>query len=989
MMMMMSLISLGLSPRAAGVLARAARAAHTRAAAAAAVPALRRSAPGSGGGGGGAGVGGDGPPRPRVVVGMSGGVDSSVAAYLLRARGFDVVGLHMVNWDEADEAGHRGRRPCAVAEQEYTDVRAVCARLGVPAHQCNFVQDYWHDVFAPMLDGYDAGVTPNPDVLCNRHIKFDVFLRHAVDVLGADYVATGHYARTDAAGRVLAGVDRDKDQSYFLCGVEAAALRGDGGGGGGGGGGRVLFPCGALRKEQVRRIARVAGLEEVAEKQDSYGICFVGKRNFAAFIAEYVPLRPGRFVSVEDGSTVGPPEGHQGFATYTVGQGARISGAARKWYVVDKRVVPADIDAGADGGIAGTAAAAVSHDVVVAQGRDHPALFADVATVRADAFNWVAGAPPEALLPAGASMRVQSRVRYRQGLEWCTVSLEWCESTEGGEGRGSGSGGRGDDVRLRLVARFDAPQFAVAPGQILALYDGDVCLGGGAVDERFRNRAPAEAEGEDAEGRRWWIPVWPDAKAVGVAGSAGRRVGRIAAAPRWPSGECATHPVALGNPASRRQQRRMYHASAERAAKGTPGERPRKKLSKHAYAKKKRKGRLSYRERMEMELGESHDDAGDPLMFDPGGLDSFDTVQSGILVMDDGVDDTEDDDDGDDEFDETDSGYDDRGAKLRSRKDQRKDQREARRRARREGKAVHHTSTAASAAPRSTATDQAVFSTGDPHDLRALLDMVEPSGRGDPSSTTSFRGRGGRRRRSAFPLDGFSGGTAVDGGADPVAEAMRVERRLRAPAPLPVDDRARERSRKNLVAAARLRDDIAMMLESGRVQLNPVVHGGREHKKSKQNKRKRRGGAVGAPETVVIESSEVDVVDVELSPDMRNATVWWTAPTRATLSGEERAAVTAALGKCSYKLRMTIAKARRLRVAPRLEWRDDYERLEKVREVDGLLDEVKARLDLHGEDDSPSLDGVLEEKDEEKDAHDTADGKQTTPREKRLVLEDL
>ena len=974
--------------RAAAAGATAARAAHTRADAATLVPALQRPASDSSS---------PSTPRsrpPRVVVGMSGGVDSSVSAYLLKARGFDVVGLHMVNWDEADETGHRGRRPCAVSQQEYADVRTVCARLGVPAHQCNFVQDYWNDVFAPMLDGYDAGITPNPDVLCNRHIKFDAFLRHAVEVLGADYVATGHYARTDSAGRLIAGVDRDKDQSYFLCGVEAAALRGDASGGIGGSG-RVLFPCGALRKEQVRRIARVAGLAEVAEKKDSYGICFVGKRNFAEFIAEYVPLRPGRFVSVEDGSTVGPPEGHQGFATYTVGQGARISGAAQKWYVVDKRVMPADAAAG--GRLGG---GALSHDVVVAQGRDHPALFADVATVRADTFNWVAGTPPEPLLTAGASMRVQSRVRYRQELEWCTVSLQWCESIDE-ENEGSGVSG-GDSRWLRLVAQFDEPQFAVAPGQILALYDGDVCLGGGAVVERFRRRPVAEEEQEedDAGRRAWWIPVWPDGKEVTDEGGADNSVPRSAAVssspppPHWSAEKYNKHVVALSRRASL-HQRRMYHASAPCTAKGTPGERPRKKLSKRAYAKKKSKGSLTYRERMEMELGESGD-GGDQLIFDLDALDSFDTVQSGILVMDDGFDgDAYNDNEFEFEFAETDGDHDDRSEKLRSRKQHRKGQLEARRDARRVGTAVHDASATATV-PRSTATDQPTFRTSDPHDLRALLDMLEPSNAGDSFSPTSAPGYRGRRRQHSFQQNDIHAGTALGGGGDPVAEAARIERRLRAPALLPVHDRVRERSRKNLLAAARLRDDIVTMLESGRVQLNAVVHNGGKQRKNKKRKKRKQERGTRIAGTVVIDSSEVDVVDVELSPDMRNATVWWTAPTHMTLSAKEREAVTAALSKCSYKLRMTIAKARRMRVAPRLEWRDDHDRLRNLRKLEGLLDEVKARLDAHDEDDS-SLDEAEEEYYSSADGKQTrdraetsdADGKPTTDRAERLVLEDL
>ncbi len=390
-----------------------------------------------------------GRPARRVVVGMSGGVDSAVTAYLLHKRGFDVVGLHMVNWDSRDES-YGGAAPmddgaasCAVAEADFRDVRRTCERIGIPAKQVNFVQDYWTDVFEPMVDGYSRGVTPNPDVLCNRHIKFDRFLEYAFNNLGADLVATGHYARADTdatngdyTALLRAGVDHNKDQSYFLSGVSSEAL------------GRVLFPLGTLRKEQVRRIARVSGLEEVADKKDSYGICFVGKRDFGTFIHEYVPPTPGDFVDVDTGAVLGA---HTGAAAYTIGQGARLAGRSEKWFVVDK-----NIDNGS---------------VVVAPG-GHPSQFSTHALVPAQDFRWVAGTPPEELTIGGGDvavadrigfLRCQCRVRYRQGLVWCNVWLE--------EGM--------------LVAKFDEPQRAIAPGQVLALYHrGDVCLGGGEVEQR-------------------------------------------------------------------------------------------------------------------------------------------------------------------------------------------------------------------------------------------------------------------------------------------------------------------------------------------------------------------------------------------------------------------------------------------------------------------------------------------------------------------------
>lgn len=387
----------------------------------------------------------------RVVVGMSGGVDSAVTAYLLRSRGFDVVGLHMINWDSRDEAPggaaprDNGATGCSVAEADFRDVKRTCERIGIPAEQVNFVKDYWTDVFEPMVDAYSRGVTPNPDILCNRHIKFDRFLEYACDKLGADFVATGHYARTDSnlhisgssarATCLLAGVDHSKDQSYFLSGVSSAALE------------RVVFPLGSLRKEQVRRIARVAGLEEVADKKDSYGICFVGKRDFGTFIHEYVQPKPGDFVDVDTGQIVGT---HTGVAGYTIGQGARLAGRSEKWFVVDK-----NIDDGS---------------VFVAPG-GHPSQFSAQALVATQDFHWVAGEPPVELAEANSGaanrtgrLRCQCRVRYRQDLVWCNVWLE---------------GGM-------LVSEFDEPQRAIAPGQILALYSDDVCLGGGEVKERRR-----------------------------------------------------------------------------------------------------------------------------------------------------------------------------------------------------------------------------------------------------------------------------------------------------------------------------------------------------------------------------------------------------------------------------------------------------------------------------------------------------------------------
>ena len=256
-----------------------------------------------------------------VAVGMSGGVDSAVAALLLKRRGHDVVGVHMRNWDAAEE----GSEEAGYAEQEQKDARRVCDTLGIGYREVDLSREYWHEVFEPFVRGYSEGRTPNPDVACNRHIKFDHFAR-ATRALGADGVATGHYARLrrrepGGAVELLTGADETKDQSYFLAAVEQSALR------------DALFPLGELRKTEVRALAAEAGLH-VAAKRDSAGICFVGRRNFASFLANYVPAQPsGPFVCVDRGAAVGE---HRGQAFYTPGQRARIGGQPRPWYVVAK-----------------------------------------------------------------------------------------------------------------------------------------------------------------------------------------------------------------------------------------------------------------------------------------------------------------------------------------------------------------------------------------------------------------------------------------------------------------------------------------------------------------------------------------------------------------------------------------------------------------------------------------------------------------------------
>ena len=353
--------------------------------------------------------------RARVIVGLSGGVDSSVAALLLKRDGHDVVGVFMKNWEDDDDEYCSSR-------DDLVDAAAVADVLGIELEAVNFAAEYRERVFATFLAEYRAGRTPNPDVLCNSEIKFRAFLDHA-RTLGADRIATGHYARVRQAGagvELLKGADASKDQSYFLHRLTQEQLA------------PVVFPVGDLAKRRVREIAREAALPTHA-KRDSTGICFIGERPFRDFLARYLPRTPGPIVTL-DGRELGR---HMGLAYYTLGQrqGLGIGGARgapeAPWFVAGKD--PA------------------RNALVVVQGHDHPMLHG----VRVDAIepHWIAGTPP--FLPA----RLAAKTRYRMADAACTVAM----SADG------------------LRATFDAPQFAPTPGQYLVLYDGDVCLGGAVI----------------------------------------------------------------------------------------------------------------------------------------------------------------------------------------------------------------------------------------------------------------------------------------------------------------------------------------------------------------------------------------------------------------------------------------------------------------------------------------------------------------------------
>lgn len=357
------------------------------------------------------------------MLGVSGGVDSSVAALLLQAAGHAVSGLFMQNWNEDGSGDCR-------AEDDRRDALGVCGRLGIPFHARNFADQYWREVFSHFLDEYRAGRTPNPDVLCNREIKFKTFLDEA-QALGAKRIATGHYAQVDCHGgrwRLLRGHDRDKDQSYFLHQLGQRQLQ------------ATLFPIGHLSKPQVRQLAHDAGLPTAAKK-DSTGICFIGERDFRQFLSRYIPAREGEIHSV-DGSVVGR---HSGVFYYTLGQreGLQIGGvkgrAASPWFVVGK-------DVGAN-------------VLVVDQGPDSEWLLSS--TLDTERMHWISGAPP------ASSFRCTAKTRYRQQDVGCEVTVD----EEG-------------SVRVR----FDAPQRAVTPGQSAVFYSGPECLGGAVIlrtDARF------------------------------------------------------------------------------------------------------------------------------------------------------------------------------------------------------------------------------------------------------------------------------------------------------------------------------------------------------------------------------------------------------------------------------------------------------------------------------------------------------------------------
>ena len=372
------------------------------------------------------------PVGSKIVVGMSGGVDSSVAAWLLKQQGYEVVGLFMKNWEDDDNSEYCSTR------QDWLDAVSVADVIGIDIEAVNFAAEYKDRVFAEFLREYSAGRTPNPDVLCNAEIKFKAFLEHALR-MGAQHIATGHYAQVRRAPgggfQLLRGTDVSKDQSYFLHRLSQQQLA------------RALFPIGHLPKAKIRQLAADIGLANAAKK-DSTGICFIGERPFREFLNRYLPTQPGPILN-DDGRQVGE---HVGLAFYTLGQrkgigvGGRRDGNGEAWYVARKDLA--------------------HNTLYVVQGHDHPWLLAD--SLCAEAVHWIGGAAPS--VTAAATAQLTAKTRYRQHDAPCRIAGDTASRIAS------------DTATYEPISlHFTQPQWAVTPGQSAVLYDGAVCLGGGVI----------------------------------------------------------------------------------------------------------------------------------------------------------------------------------------------------------------------------------------------------------------------------------------------------------------------------------------------------------------------------------------------------------------------------------------------------------------------------------------------------------------------------
>ena len=361
--------------------------------------------------------------KKKVICGMSGGVDSSVSAFILQQQGYQVEGLFMKNWEEDDDTDY------CTAAADLADAQAVCDKLGIKLHKINFAAEYWDNVFEHFLAEYKAGRTPNPDILCNKEIKFKAFLEYAAEDLGADFIATGHYVRRpplDQQPKLLRGLDSNKDQSYFLYTLSEQQVA------------QSLFPVGDIEKPIVRAIAEDLGLA-TAKKKDSTGICFIGERKFKDFLARYLPAQAGDIKTV-DGQVIGR---HDGLMYHTLGQrkGLGIGGvkgaSENAWYVVEKDLV--------------------NNVLIVAQGQDNSALLSS--GLIASQLHWVDRQPIR------TPLRCTVKTRYRQADIDCVIEPL-------------------DDETIRVI--FDEPQIAVTPGQSAVFYLGEVCLGGGIIEQQLK-----------------------------------------------------------------------------------------------------------------------------------------------------------------------------------------------------------------------------------------------------------------------------------------------------------------------------------------------------------------------------------------------------------------------------------------------------------------------------------------------------------------------
>ena len=362
--------------------------------------------------------------KTKVIVGLSGGVDSSVAALLLKQQGYNVEGLFMKNWEGDDTDDY------CPASEDLKDVLNVAEVLDIPVHIENFSGDYWDNVFTHFLEEYKAGRTPNPDILCNKEVKFKAFLQHALE-LGADYIATGHYARIDCdkdgTYHLLKGVDKNKDQSYFLYTLQQHQLA------------KTLFPVGELEKPLVRELAEKSGLI-THNKKDSTGICFIGERKFKDFLQQFIPAQPGNIVD-EFGNIIGK---HDGLMYHTLGQrkGLGVGGGHGTgndpWYAADKNLK--------------------KNELIAVQGKQHSLL--QHRYLIADTLDWVSGKCP----PLNTSLK--AKIRYRQEEQSCQILSE---------------------KKGVLQVKFDETQLAIAPGQSIVFYKGDDCLGGGIIEQRLHS----------------------------------------------------------------------------------------------------------------------------------------------------------------------------------------------------------------------------------------------------------------------------------------------------------------------------------------------------------------------------------------------------------------------------------------------------------------------------------------------------------------------